>query len=258
MNQGRHDINYSGILNTPITHHWFLGFIEGDGCFGYKNLVPYFQIGENVRNTHVLISISKYLNSLPSSFNFSSFYVSLKGTTAFNKKTNVQVISYNDIDSLHDILAHFLITFQFQTRKGTDFYYWCIVLYMHKFGYMYLTEGRKLAVAIALFANKSRYSTSTKTVHTPIIDMALFNARLVLKLTPKMTHLELSQKVTKNKKKRNVWVYDFNVLVKGSPFTNNADAATSVGLIRTTRIIARYLDTGKSYKERYEFTSTAK
>jgi len=37
------------------------------------------------------------------------------------------------------------------------------------------------------------------------------------------------------------------VLVKGSPFMSNADAAASVGLNRTTRIVARY--TGKSYQE---------
>ena len=73
-----------------------------------------------------------------------------------------------------------------------------------------------------------------------------------------MTHLELSQNFAKTYKTRNVWVYDNNVLVKGSPFMSNADAAASVGLNRTTRVVARYLDTGKSYQERYEFTTKAK
>ena len=46
---------------------------------------------------------------------------------------------------------------------------------------------------------------------------------------------------------------------------SNADAyknrrflLASVGLNRTTRVVARYLDTGKSYQERYEFTTKAK
>ena len=71
-------------------------------------------------------------------FKFSEFSVSLKENSTLNKSTNVLVITYHNIDSLHDILAHLLIQFPFQTRKGTDFYYWCIVLYMHKFGYIYL------------------------------------------------------------------------------------------------------------------------
>lgn len=37
---------------------------------------------------------------------------------------------------------------------------------------------------------------------------------------------------------------------------SNADAAASVG--RTTRAVARYLDTGKSYQGRYQFTTNAK
>lgn len=129
---------------------------------------------------------------------------------------------------------------------------------MHKFGYIYLTEGRKLAVAIASFVNKSRYSTSTNNVKTPIIDSTLFNTSLPVTLTPKMTHLELSQSFAKTYKTRNVSYYDNNVLVKGSPFMSNADAAASVGLNRTTRVVARYLDTGKSYQERYEFITKAK
>jgi hypothetical protein len=258
MNSGRDVIHYELIPNTPVTLFWFIGFIEGEGSFGFKNLVPYFQIGQNVRNTHVLTAISKFLSSLSSEFKFNKFTVSLKENSTLNKSTNVLVISYHNIDSLHDILAHLLIQFPFQTRKGTDFYYWCIVLYMHKFGYIYLTEGRKLAVVIASFVNKSRYSTSVKQVNTPVIDLALFYTSLPVKLTPEMTHLELSQSFAKTNKTRNVWVYDQNVLVKGSPFMSNADAAASVGLNRTTRVVARYLDTGKSYKERYEFTTKAK
>ena len=244
------------------------GFIEGVkkrsffSTFGFKNLVPYFQIGQHDKNTYVLVAISQFLGSLSSEFKFSTFSknLSLKENSTLNKRTNVLVISYSDIDSLHDILAHCLLQFPFQTRKGIDFYYWCIVLYMHKFGYIYLTAlaGRKLAVAIAAFVNKSRYSTSPKQIDTPIIDITLFNQSLPVTLTPEMTHLKLAQSFAKTYKTRGVWVYDNNVLVKGSPFMSNADAAASVGLNRTTRAVARYLDTGKSYQGRYQFTTNAK
>ena len=110
---------------------------------GFKNLVPPpFQIGQHAKNTYVLVAISKFLSSLSSEFKFSTFSekLSLKENSTLNKRTNVLVISYSNIDSLHDILAHCLIQFPFQTRKGIDFYYWCIVLYMHKFCYIYLTR----------------------------------------------------------------------------------------------------------------------
>ena len=147
-NSGRDVIDFSneGVRpNTPVTLLWLLGFIEGEGTFGFKNLVPYFQIGQHAKNTYVLVAISKFLNSLSSEFKFSTFSekLSLKENSTLNKRTNVLVISYSNIDSLHDILAHCLIQFPFQTRKGIDFYYWCIVLYMHKFGYIYLTRRRR-------------------------------------------------------------------------------------------------------------------
>ena len=30
--------------NLIITSNWLLGFVEGEGTFGFKSLVPYFQI----------------------------------------------------------------------------------------------------------------------------------------------------------------------------------------------------------------------
>lgn len=76
---------------------------------------------------------------------------------------------------------------------------------MHKFGYIYLTAlaGRKLAVAIAAFVNKSRYSTSPKQIAgPPIIDITLFNQSLPVTLTPEMTHLKLAQSFAKTYKTR--------------------------------------------------------
>jgi hypothetical protein len=49
----------------------------------------------------------------------------------------------------------------FQSRKGVDFYYWCIVLHLHKLGYFYLQEGRNLAYLISLYVNRGRYSTNS-------------------------------------------------------------------------------------------------
>ena len=38
-----------------------MGFVEGEGTFGYKHLVPYFQIAQNEKNLFVLEAIENYL-----------------------------------------------------------------------------------------------------------------------------------------------------------------------------------------------------
>ena len=78
MNSGRDTINFELITNTSVNVFWLLGLIEGEGTFGFKNLVPYFQIGQNVPNTHVLNAIYKFLSSLSTEFQFSKFTKSLK------------------------------------------------------------------------------------------------------------------------------------------------------------------------------------
>jgi hypothetical protein len=38
-----------------------MGFVEGEGTFGYKHLVPYFQIGQHGKNYFVLKAIELFL-----------------------------------------------------------------------------------------------------------------------------------------------------------------------------------------------------
>jgi hypothetical protein len=75
---------------------------------------------------------------------------------------------------------------------------------MHKYGYFYLNEGRKLTVDIANYINTSRYSNSKKIVKEPIIEKGLFNIVLPLELTPTMSHLNLAQGFAKLKIHREV------------------------------------------------------
>jgi hypothetical protein len=41
-------------VTQSISVQWLLGFLEGEGTFGYKNLVPYFQISQHKRSLYVL------------------------------------------------------------------------------------------------------------------------------------------------------------------------------------------------------------
>jgi len=246
------------IPQCPINPYWLLGFVEGEGTFGVKNMVPYFQLGQHARSAFVIDAISKYLQGLQDLFGFTLNSPTLSPNVTINKKTNVHVLSLSNVDSLHDTLAHFFLGLPFQTRKETDFLYWCVLLHMHKFGYAYLAEGRKLAVAIANYINTSRYSNSDKNPAVPVLSMDLFNTILPVILTPTMSHLHLTQAFAKVRGTLNIWVYDKGNLVLGSPFNGHAEASTAVGVSRTSRTVARYLDTGKLYNNRYTFYSTAK
>jgi hypothetical protein len=50
MNSNRFEINaeQAEILKNKVSINkwWLLGFVEGEGTFGYKHLIPYFQIAQ--------------------------------------------------------------------------------------------------------------------------------------------------------------------------------------------------------------------
>jgi hypothetical protein len=123
----------------------------------------------------------------------------LKHSRVKDKITDIIVYSYQNIDSLHDYLAYFLLDLPFQTIKKVDFLYWLIALYMHKYGYFYLKEGRATVINIDNYINSSRYSNSGKDVSEPLIDLSLFSKVLPVTLTPSMSHLKLGKAFAKVK-----------------------------------------------------------
>ena len=89
---------------------------------GFKNLSPFFQVGQNVRSLYVLEAIASYLKSIPKGFKFSLRSETPTVNNSLNKITNVSVISIVNIDALYDYLLFFLLDMPFQTRKGVDFH----------------------------------------------------------------------------------------------------------------------------------------
>jgi hypothetical protein len=68
MNSRRTVYNYSLIPTLLVNPYWLLGFIEGEGTFGFKNLSPYFQIGQHIKSLRLLQGIVLFLQSLPKGF----------------------------------------------------------------------------------------------------------------------------------------------------------------------------------------------
>jgi len=167
MNLQRKIYNYDLIPAITVDPFWLLGFIEGEGTLGFKNLSPYFQIGQHIKNLRVIEAISSYLQLLPKSFTLTQHSKISQIHKTLNSRTQVIVISIIDIDVLYDYLLLFLLNMPFQTRKAEDFYFWSLVLHLHKLGYFYMAEGRKLAYKISAYTNKGRYSTNPNQIECP-------------------------------------------------------------------------------------------
>jgi hypothetical protein len=181
MNSRRTEYNYSLIPSLRINPYWLLGFIEGEGTFGFKNLSPYFQIGQHIKSLKVLQGIVLYLQSIPKGFTMSINSLPPIVSSTLHSNNTVSVISINNIDALYDYLLFFLLDMPFQTRKAEDCYYWSFALHLHKFGYYYLIEGLKLVIVIAKYTNKGRYITNVNKVSPP--SMQSINEVLLLTLT---------------------------------------------------------------------------
>lgn len=257
MNSGRTEYNYNLIPKIEINPFWLLGFIEGEGTFGFKNLSPFFQIGQHVRSLYVLEAIANYLESIPKGFKFSLRSEAPIAINSLNKKTDVSVISISNIDALYDFLLFFLLNMPFQSRKGVDFHYWCIVLHLHKLGYFYLQEGRNLAYLISLYVNNGRYSTNLNPGIAPsFTDIEkVLNLNLPVTLTPSMLHVDLAKAFATKVKPSAIWVYDKGVLLNGSPFFSFASAMASIGYSKTSIAGRRSIDTGKIIGGRFTFYS---
>jgi hypothetical protein len=259
MNSRRQD------FSTEIPHSqdrsllWLQGFVEGGGTFGTKSLVPYFSVGQHNKSAGVRFSIWKYLSDLPNNIKITKGNPTLKPNLYTNKTTDVVVLSVASVDSLFDVLAPLFLTYEFPTRKGVDFQFWCLRLFCHKFGYFYLPKGRELCVAISQFINCSRYSTALTVAKEPEVNFDRFKETLPIVPSEKWTHTTLAQAFAKLKKaegKREIWVSKNGIILEGSPFKSNNKAQLAIGLKSTSSTVKRYLDTGKLYKGEYLFWSS--
>lgn len=173
MNLGRKEILENKYKIVQWQHHyninpyWFIGFVEGEGTFVIKNLVPYFQISQHNKNKVVLDAIKLYLSSIPKGVNITKNTPLPLLTISLNKNTNVLSYLINNIDVSYDYIIPFFQALDFQTRKFEDFKLWCIAVKLQKLDYYCTLEGRHLLVFISSCINKYRYSTNPEGPVTP-------------------------------------------------------------------------------------------
>jgi hypothetical protein len=99
-----------------------LGFVEGEGTFGYKHLVPYFQIAQNEKNLFVLEAIEAYfLDTFNNSEGANLNDVGVKYT--LNKGTGVYSVTIEKIDMNFKYIIPFFESMMFFSRKNLDYQY---------------------------------------------------------------------------------------------------------------------------------------
>jgi LAGLIDADG DNA endonuclease family protein len=121
-----------------ISPNWLLGFVEGEGTFGYKNLVPYFQISQHSRDTDLLNLIKIFLESLRPLPNSPIKNLKPVVNKIINKRTKVLSYTITDLDVLYHIIVPFFLSLQFKTRKLIDYNLWVTAIKLHIFGYYLL------------------------------------------------------------------------------------------------------------------------
>lgn len=126
---------------------------------------------------------------------------------------------------------------------------------MHKYGYFYLPKGRALAVAIANYINERRYSNAPSKATIPVIDETFLTSTLPVVLTPQTAHVDLAKAFARQVVDRKVYVYDYDTLVTGSPFSSYPSALEAIGVNKRSSAIKRGIDTGNAYLGRYTFYS---
>lgn len=267
MNSGRLTIKpqeENFLKNKVIINKWWLlGFIEGEGTFGYKHLVPYFQIAQNQNNFLVLQAIEEYLKNtlkLPNDKEVIKY--------SLNQGTGVYSMVIYTVDINFHYIVPFFESMTFFSRKGVDYLYWVIVVIIHKLGYFYLPEGKKIALQISSATNKSRYTTNLTKTELPSDE----SISKLLAQTPPFdissgrSHFGLVKEFTIAKGGRkgfSVYIYELKnptpsakyIELKGSPFSTYGGGHEAIGLKRGSRVIGRYIDTGKNFKNKFLFRS---
>jgi hypothetical protein len=254
------------LQGTKINPFWVLGFVEGEGTFGFKGLTPYFQIAQQVNSNETLKMIEQFFikfSNEPINFPTNPLNLSIKFSKSLNKSTNVISYVIGDIDVLYTYFLPFFYNAPFYSRKKVDFLLWTIGLLLHKYGHFYDLKGRQLLVKITNIINYRRYSTNTlqntsticihKAGGTDSISFEEVNSVLSMpksEWVESYTHTQLAQHLSQKKSTylgKKVYVYDNGIMLVDSPFISY-NCAQRFLEFRSKQVITRYIDTNKVYK----------
>lgn len=100
-----------------------MGFVEGEGTFGYKHLAPYFQLAQHEKNLFVLKAIEEYLLKLIEQHPNRAGSEESGIKYALNNRTSVYSMTVTKIDVLFSHILPYFESMTFFSRKALDYEY---------------------------------------------------------------------------------------------------------------------------------------
>lgn len=165
MNRLRSNFKMPFNKEICITPYWFLGFIEGEGCFSINKRNKFrldFSLVQSSTNLKLLEKIKVYLENLPGT---KGNYVGALGisTVKFNNPNQQSAtrIETTRISFITCILIPFLENLTWRSKKWLDFQDWKNILRLKEQGHHLTEQGVKLICLILSQMNNNRLSTTS-------------------------------------------------------------------------------------------------
>lgn len=95
------NINENSKDKIIIKPYSLLGYVEGEGTYGYKYTVPYFQLAQHVKNRNVLDSINMFFSELIKNKISTSELIDFHMSKVINKKTNILSYILQNVEILY-------------------------------------------------------------------------------------------------------------------------------------------------------------
>lgn len=145
MNRLRLDYTMPKDKVINITPYWFLGFIEGEGCFSINKHNNYrldFSLTQSSTNSELMKSIKIYLENLPNTEGDYTNAIGISEVRSNNPNhesvTRIETTRYLFIS---DVFIPFLESLTWQSKKYLDFQDWKNILKLKEQG-MHLSSSR--------------------------------------------------------------------------------------------------------------------
>jgi NADH:ubiquinone oxidoreductase subunit 3 (subunit A) len=270
MNRGRTMVNDDHLIDGFVNPYWLVGFCEGDSSFFFteSKLLPRFAIAQNNKSIKIMKIISHFFLNLslniPNNIQVLNEKLNLNNFKSLNKdylykNKNKIVFDISRIDLLFYQILPFFESCKFFSRKGLDFQIWSILLKLRYLGYHNVCSIKMIMLELAKNMNNARYLNKKEEFSELIAKInKIINTNPYsnkdLKLVDPLS-ITVNESIIENYPKREIYVYDNNILLKGSPFSSIRSVAQAINSMSSQIRIKNLLNTNKLFKNRYTFYS---
>ena len=167
MNKNRtnFDLGQDHVIN--ITLDWFIGFLEGEGCFNYspdKNLFSFVVVQKD--NLPLMEGIRDFLNNRSDiSLNLVDSTEESAGAKVYSGKADskgkiVNEIKVRQLDFIIKVLIPLLDSANWRSKKEKDYKDWKAIFSIVELGLHYTDDGKLIIERILAQMNNNRLSTN--------------------------------------------------------------------------------------------------